>query len=102
MLLELDIRHERTEDAAAVRALVTAAFGADDDTADFVEAVRREAEVRLAEVAVAGGVIVGHAQWCAAPLTVDGRAVKGAYLTCLSAEPSLQRRGVGSRLAPAD
>jgi|SRR5579859_1652594 len=100
MLLELDIRPERTEDAAAVRALVTAAFGADDDTADFVEAVRREAEVCLAEVALAGGVIVGHAQWCAAPLTVDGRAVKGAYLTCLSAEPSLQKRSVGSRLVP--
>jgi predicted N-acetyltransferase YhbS len=26
-----------------------------------------------------------------------GRTVKGAHLTCLSAEPSLQRRGVGSR-----
>jgi putative acetyltransferase len=98
MLLKLNIRPERTEDAATVRALVTAAFGADDDTADFVEAVRREAEVCLAEVAVAGGVIVGHTQWCAAPLTVDGRTVKGAYLTCLSAEPSAQRRGVGSRL----
>jgi predicted N-acetyltransferase YhbS len=65
-LLELDIRPERTEDAATVCALVTAAFGTDDDTADFVEAVRREAEVCLAEVAVAGGVIVGHAQWCGA------------------------------------
>lgn len=42
MWLELDIRPERMEDAAAVRALVTAAFGVDDDTADFVEAVRGE------------------------------------------------------------
>jgi putative acetyltransferase len=99
MLLELDIRPERAEDAAMVRALVTAAFGTNDDTADFVEAVRREAEVCLAEVALAGGAIVGHAQWCAAWLTVDGRAVKGAYLTCLSVEPSLQKRGIGSRLA---
>jgi putative acetyltransferase len=98
MLLELDIRPERAEDAAMVRALVTAAFGADDDTADFVEAVRREAEVCLAEVAGSGGGGVGHVQWCAAPLTVDGRAVKGPYLTCLSADPSVQRRGVGSRL----
>jgi predicted N-acetyltransferase YhbS len=73
MLLELGIRPERTEDAATVRALVTAAFGTDDDTADFVEAGRREAEVCLAQVAVTGGVIVGHAQWCTAPLTADGR-----------------------------
>ena len=98
MALELEIRPERSEDAAAVRALVTAAFGRDDDTADFVEAVRREAEVCLAEVALAGSAIVGHAQWCAAPLTVDGRPVKGAYLARLSAEPSLQKRGIGSRL----
>ena len=97
-MIEVDIRLERTEDAAAVRALVTAAFGADDDTAEFVEAVRDEAEVCLAEVAVADGAIVGHAQWCDAPLSVDGRAVKGAYLTCLSADPALQTRGIGSRL----
>jgi len=97
-MVDLEIRPERTQDAAAVRALVTAAFGADDDTAEFVEAVRAEAEVFLAEVAVAGGAIVGHAQWCAAPLIVDGRVVKGAYLACLSVEPSLQKHGVGSRL----
>ncbi|MHB8528787.1 MAG: hypothetical protein ACYC8V_04650 [Caulobacteraceae bacterium] len=77
-MFELDIRPEEAGDAAAVRALVTAAFGTDDDTADFVQAVRDEAEVCLAEVAVAGGAIVGHAQWCAAPLIVDGRSVKGA------------------------
>src|SRR5450432_548389 len=97
-MLDLEIRPELAEDAAAVRALVTAAFGADSDTADFVGAVRAEADVCLAEVAVQGGAIIGHAQWCAAPLFVDGRSVKGAYLTCLSAEPALQKRGVGSRL----
>jgi|SRR5579872_2655936 len=97
-MTEVEIRPERSEDAAAVRALVTAAFGADDDTADFVEAARKQAEVSLAEVAVAEGAIVGHAQLCDAPLTVDGRAVKGAYLTCLSADPALQMRGIGSRL----
>ena len=98
-MLELTIRPEQTDDAVAVRALVTAAFGPDDDdTAEFVEAVRNEAEVCLAEVAEADGRVVGHAQWCVAPLTVDGRAVQGAYLTCLSADPALQRRGIGSRL----
>ena len=97
-MIALDIRPERTEDASAVRALVTAAFGPDKDTADFVEAVRAQAEVCLGEVAVAEGVIVGHAQWCAAPLIVDGTPVKAAYLSCLSVQPVLQRRGVGSRL----
>lgn len=83
---------------AAVRNLVTAAFGGDHDTADFVQAVRERAEIWLAQVAVAGGAIIGHAQWCAAPLVVDGRPVRGAYLACLSVAPDLQRRGVGSRL----
>ena len=98
MSLALDIRSERLEDRPAIRALVAAAFGPDDDTEDFVEAVRVQASVCLAEVAVAAGRIVGHAQWCDAPLVIDGRRVRAAYLTCLSAEPVLQRRGVGSRL----
>lgn len=97
----VDIRPERPADAAAVRALVCAAFGDGDETADFVEAVRTRAKVCLAQVAVAGGAIVGQTQWCDAPLVVDGTRVKGAYLSCLCAHPALQRRGVGSRLVRA-
>jgi putative acetyltransferase len=96
--LALDIRSERLDDRAAIRALVDAAFGPDDDTADFVESVREQADVCLAEVATAAGTIVGHAQWCDAPLVIDGRRVPSAYLACLSAEPSLQGRGIGSQL----
>jgi putative acetyltransferase len=97
-MLRFDIRPEQSSDVAAVRALVTAAFGLDGDTAGFVKAVRDHAQVCLAQVAVAGGAIVGHAQWCLAPLIVDGRPVKGVYLACLSTQPTLQKRGVGSRL----
>jgi len=96
--LALEIRAERPGDQPAIRALVAAAFGPEDDTEDFIEAVRERAEVCLAEVALAAGVIVGHAQWCDAPLIVDGRRLRGAYLSCLSAAPALQRRGVGSAL----
>jgi putative acetyltransferase len=97
-VIEIDIRPEQPEDALAVRALVRAAFDADDDTADFVEAVRAQAEVCLAEVAVAEDAIVGHSQWCVARLTVDGRAVTGAYLACLSVAPDRQKTGIGSEL----
>ncbi len=96
--LVLDIRSERPEDRPAIRALVAAAFGPDDDTEDFVEAVRAQADVCLAEVAIVAGRVVGHAQWCDAPLVIDGRRVSAAYLACLSAKPALQRRGVGSQL----
>jgi putative acetyltransferase len=97
-MMEVDIRPERPADALEIRALVAAAFRADSDTADFVEAVRADAEVSLAQVATCAGATVGHAQWCAAPLLVDGGRVKGAYLTCLSVEPSFHGRGIGSRL----
>ena len=93
----INIRPEQPEDAAAVHALVTAAFAADEDTARFVAAVRKHAVVCLAEVAVSDGV-VGHAQWCLAPLTVDGRPVAAAYLTCLCVAPGLQKTGIGSLL----
>jgi putative acetyltransferase len=96
--IEVDIASERPEDALEIRALVTAAFGPDSDTADFVEAVRTEAEVCLAHIATRADAIVGHAQWCVAPLIVDGGMVKGAYLTCLSVEPALHGCGIGSRL----
>jgi predicted N-acetyltransferase YhbS len=86
-MIAIEIRPERAADVKAIRALVTTAFGQADDTANFVDAVRVEAEVCLAEVAVAGGAIVGHAQWCAAPLIVDGTRLKAAYLSCLSVEP---------------
>lgn len=91
------LRPEDTTDAGAIRILVGRAF-ADEDTAAFVQAVRDLAEVCLAEVAMQGGEIVGHAQWCAAPILVDGRRVPAAYLACLAVAPDQQRRGVGSHL----
>jgi putative acetyltransferase len=97
-MIDFEIRPERPEDAAMISALVAAAFGPDENTAEFVDAVREQAEVCLAEVAVAAGGVVGHAQWCDAPIVVDGRRLKGAYLTCLSAAPALQKRGIGSQL----
>jgi putative acetyltransferase len=98
MRLALVILPERPDHRVPIRALVAAAFGPDDGTEDFVEAVRERADVCLAEVALAGGAIVGHAQWCEAPLIVDGQRVRAAYLSCLAADPSLQRRGIGSAL----
>lgn len=97
-MITMDIRRERHADAAAVRALVNAAFGPEGGVAPFVDAVRREAQVCLAEVADADGAIVAHAQWCDAPIVVDGKVVKAAYLCCLAADPALQGRGIGARL----
>ena len=96
--IQIDIRPEKPEDALEIRALVASAFGPGKVTPDFVEAVRAQAEVCLAEAAIHAGVIVGHAQWCDAPFVVDDRRVEAAYLSCLSVIPSLHGRGIGSRL----
>ena len=96
---DLEIRSERSEDAASIAALVAAAFAEQgENTARFVRAVRQKAEVCLAQVAVADGILVGHAQWCAAPVRVDGERVKAAYLCCLSVDPGRQGQGIGARL----
>ena len=96
-MMDIAIRFEEPEDFPAIKTLVTAAFGR-DDTAQFVDAVRHHSRICLAQVAVAAGAIVGHAQWCFAPIFVDERRVDGAYLSCLSVRPDLQRQDIGSRL----
>lgn len=98
-MLDVQVRPERPEDADALGALVTAAFADEGpNTARFVRAVRQKAQIVLAEVATADGVIVGHSQWCVAPILVDGFPIRAAYLACLSVEPTRQRQGIGSLL----
>lgn len=98
-MVDVEIRPETPQDAPAIAAVVTAAFGDEGpDTARFVGAVRAKADICLAEVALADGAIVGHVQWCAAPILVDGFPAPAAYLSCLSVRPDLQRQGLGTRL----
>jgi putative acetyltransferase len=96
---DLEIRSESPQDAAEVADLVAAAFADQgQDTARFVADVRQKAQIVLAEVVVADGAIVGHAQWCAAPIRVDGFPIPAAYLACLSVSPDRHRQGIGARL----
>ncbi len=98
-MLDVQIRPEDPQDAEAVAALVTAAFADEgENTARFVRAVRRNARIVLAEVAHAEGRILGHGQWCEAPILVDGFPIRAAYLACLSVDPTRQRQGIGSKL----
>lgn len=93
------IRLETPDDEAAIAALVAAAFADEGaDTAWFVGQVRKKARVMVAEVAVEGSDLIAHAQWCQAPILVDGFAIPAAYLACLSVRPDRQRHGLGARL----
>lgn len=96
------IRAETVQDFAAIRQVVTEAFGSAAE-ADLVERIRRSAQYRpaLSLVAVDEEVVVGH-------VMIDGCVVRSAYgdrpivmLSPLAVAPARQRRGIGTALIEA-
>ncbi|AZG44923.1 GNAT family N-acetyltransferase [Gordonia insulae] len=93
-ILPVECRTERADDIAAIRDVVTAAFGRSDE-ADLVDALRGEPDVWIPDLSVvataAGGEIVGHALLTRCRV---GDAPALALAPC-SVDPGWQRRGVG-------
>ncbi len=89
------IRDEVPADAAAVHAIVAAAFGQEAE-ADLVDRLRRDGDGVISLVAVAEGAVVGHVllSRMAAPFRALG-------LAPVSVAPDRQRAGIGSRLTRA-
>lgn len=92
----VEIRDERPGDEAAVRAVVTAAFGRDAE-AMLVDEVRDLGVGLCALVAVDQGRIVGHVLFT--PATVGTR--DAALLGPLAVAPDRQGEGVGGALVRA-
>ena len=95
------LRDEAPEDAAAIAALVTAAFltaaHADGNEAEIVARLRAGNGLLLSLVAEEEG-LVGHV--AASPATVSGR--RGwATIAPVSVAPAAQGRGIGSALVRA-
>jgi putative acetyltransferase len=96
------IREEGPQDAAAVRRLLTSAFGDTGQVADLAEALAtRVAGPRAALVAEAEGTVVGHVQLSAGWIDADPRLVEALVLSPLGVEPAHQRRGIGQALCNA-
>lgn len=90
----MTIRPAEPGDAAAIRAVVTAAFGQPDE-ADLVDALRADGDALLELVAIEDGAVVGHILF--SPLATDtGR--KLAALAPLSVQPGRQKDGLGTAL----
>lgn len=91
------MRPARAEDAAAIRAVVAAAFERDDE-ARMVDEARAAGAALVELVAEQGGEIVGHVLFnrMAAP---PGRRFAG--LAPLSVRPDMQRQGIGDALTRA-
>jgi putative acetyltransferase len=95
--IEIEIRHERPADIAAVRVVNARAFGQDEE-ARIVDALRSNGAVLLSLVATTrDGDVVGHIMY--SPVEVGG--VTGAGLGPMAVLPEFQRSGIGSRLVDA-
>ncbi|MCP4203159.1 MAG: N-acetyltransferase [bacterium] len=95
----MQIRAEREEDAAAIRAVNESAFETAAE-ADLVEALRELARPLLSLVAEADGAIVGHILF--SPVTLSGHPeLEIMGLAPMAVEPEHQRAGIGSALVRA-
>lgn len=88
----MKIRRESREDAAAIRALLDAAFGGTAES-DLVDRLRAGGELLIGLVAEAGDDVAGYVALSA--LKSPQRALA---LAPVAVEPRYQRRGIGSAL----
>ncbi len=89
------LRAERPEDAAAIRALVTNAFGRPDE-ADLVDALRAGGDLTHSLVAEEKGEIVGHIA-----LSRLKSPAQSLALAPVSVAPDRQGEGIGGALIRA-
>lgn len=97
------LRPERDGDAAAIRALIAAAFlGAEHSSGTegaIVDALRASDVLTISLVAEEDGVIVGHVAF--SPVAIDGANLGWFGLGPVAVSPDHQRRGIGARLIEA-
>ena len=91
------VREERPADVAAVRAVVTRAFGRPDE-AYLVELLRAAGKALVSLVAERDGRVAGHVLF--SPVALDG-APPASGLAPLAVLPDAQRQGLGAALVLA-
>lgn len=99
---DLTIRPEQPADFAAIRAVVSKAFGQEAE-ADLVEAIRASAHyiADLALVAEVDQRVVGHTMISGATLETQTGSQRVVMLSPLAVAPSRQRQGIGGALVRA-
>jgi putative acetyltransferase len=95
------IRAQRADDDAAVRQLITAAFGDDGLVADLAAALRARPDRGRSLVAEKQGEIVGHVQLSTSWVDAPQQLVDVLVLSPLGVAPEHQRQGVGRALVAA-
>lgn len=98
--MDISLRRERPGDEAPIRTLTEQAFApmaySSGTEAPIVDDLRREGDLTLSLVAVAGGDIVGHIAF--SPVTIDGKPGRWFGLGPVSVRPELQGQGIGAAL----
>ncbi len=89
------IRPEVKQDRAGIAALLTAAFGGQDE-AKLVDLLREDGDLALSLVADAAGTVVGHV--ALSPLKAEGPALA---LAPVAVHPALHGLGIGAALVRA-
>ena len=93
----MTIHPEQPEDVAAIRQVVTAAFGQAAE-ANLVDKLRTHGKAVISLVAEVDGQIVGHILFSEVTVETNPCNVKLSGLAPLAVAPDRQRRGVGAQL----
>ena len=96
----MQIRQERLEDAAAIRAVTDAAFESMplsiQNESRIIEALRQAGALTISLVAIRDGEIFGHVAF--SPVRINGEGGNWYGLGPVSVTPTLQRKGTGGAL----
>ncbi|RDV04484.1 GNAT family N-acetyltransferase [Undibacter mobilis] len=91
------IRHERADDAVAIRRVLDDAFGGPAE-GNLVERLRVGGDLVLALVAYENEAIIGYVAWPRLWIATPRDQYKAIALAPLAVAPAMQRRGIGSAL----
>jgi putative acetyltransferase len=94
------IRPAKSSDHAAIRALVSDAFGQPDE-ADLVERLRADGDVLVELAAEEEGAVIGHILYSRLAIIRPGETLAAAALAPVAVAPAHQRQGVGAALIRA-
>lgn len=95
----LQIRAEKTPDAAGIRAVHLAAFAPRANEAALVDALRQAGQATISLVAIHEGRLVGHILFSPLTLTPAVPNLRGLGLAPLAVLPEFQRQTIGTQLA---
>lgn len=96
----MTLRPAKREDAAAIRAVLVAAFPTPEE-ADLVDRLRADSDILLEWAAEIDGEIVGAVQYSPLRLARPSGETPAAALAPLAVRPGHQRQGLGARLIEA-